>query len=324
MIKVGIIGGTGYTAGELIRLLLDHPQAEIDFVYSTTKAGQPLHAAHQDLIGTTELFFTDTVNAEVNVLFLCLGHGNSKVFLEQNRFSQNTRIIDLSNDFRLKNDQEFLGMNFSYGLPEINKSAYKNKHIANPGCFATGIQLALLPLARHGLLKNAIHVNGITGSTGAGSSLSDTSHYTWRSQNVSVYKAFTHQHLNEIKESIRQVQPSFKQPIHFIPLRGNFSRGILINAYTTFDGNIDEAYDIFENFYAVNPFVQIIHDTPHLKMVTNTNKCMIGLVKEGDQLLITTVIDNLLKGASGQAVHNMNILFGFEETAGLKLKANYH
>lgn len=324
MIKVGIVGGTGYTAGELIRLLLDHPQTEIDFVYSTTKAGKPLYAAHQDLVGVTDMFFTDTVNTHVDVLFLCLGHGNSKAFLEQYHFSENTSVIDLSSDFRLKKDREFRGMNFVYGLPEINKSTYENNHIANPGCFATGIQLALLPLAQHGILKNAIHVNGITGSTGAGSSLSDTSHYSWRSQNVSVYKAFTHQHLEEIKESVQQLQPSFNKPIHFIPIRGNFTRGILINTYTTFYGSIDEAYEIFNECYTGNPFVKVIREVPHLKMVTNTNKCVIGLVKEGDQLLVTSVIDNLLKGASGQAIHNMNILFGLEETAGLKLKANYH
>jgi len=324
MKKVGIIGGAGYTAGELIRVLLNHKKVEINFVYSTSNAGNTFSSVHQDLIGETDKEFTNKINTDVDLLFLCLGHGNSKAFLEQNKFSENTKIIDLSNDFRLKKDKTFQGNEFVYGLPELNKMAIKSaQFIANPGCFATTIQLALLPLAERGLLQNDIHVNAVTGATGAGTSLSKTTHFTWRDNNFSYYKPFVHQHLGEINQSLGQLQSSFSNAVNFMPNRGNFSRGIFATAYTKFDGTLESAQEIYKAFYNDAAFTFVTDSELHLKQVVNTNKCLIHLHKHEGKLLVSSITDNLLKGASGQAVHNMNLMFGFDEEEGLKLKATY-
>lgn len=321
MIKTGIIGGSGYTGGELIRILLNHPQAQIDFVYSTTRAGKPISSAHQDLLGLTDLQFSGEINPEVDVVFLCLGHGNSTSFLHENHFSASTKIIDLSNDFRLQADSVFNGQRFIYGLPELNKFAIQSAEaIANPGCFASAIQLALLPLAKGGLLGNEVHINAVTGSTGAGVGLSDTSHFSWRNNNVSWYKPFTHQHLGEIGESLNSYGKSVGK-LMFLPNRGNFTRGILATAYTKYSGTLDEATKLYHDFYKDAAFTHISDEELHLKQVVNTNQCHIHLHKHDDLLLVTSAIDNLLKGASGQAVQNMNLMFGFPETEGLLLKA---
>ena len=324
MIKVGIIGGAGYTAGELIRLLLHHSKTKIDFVYSTSNAGNYLYDVHQDLLGNTSLKFTSDINTNIDVLFLCLGHGNSKSFLENNSFSSTTKIIDLSNDFRLLADKNFEGKAFIYGLPELQKEAIKSaNYIANPGCFATALQLALLPLAANGLLNNDVHINAVTGATGAGTSLSKTTHFTWRDNNFSHYKAFEHQHLGEIHQTVHQLQANFNSEINFMPNRGNFSRGIFATTYTEFDGTLEEAKKIFKTYYKDAAFTFVSDESIHLKQVVNTNKCILQLEKHGNKLLITSTIDNLLKGASGQAIQNMNLMYDFEETTGLNLKANY-
>jgi len=324
MLEVGIIGGAGYTAGELIRLLLHHPETTINFVYSTSNAGNKLHKIHQDLIGSTEISFTDKINTEIDLLFLCLGHGNSTSFLENNQFSTNTKIIDLSNDFRLLADKNFDQKEFVYGLPELQKEKIKEaQYIANPGCFATALQLAILPLAAHKLLSNDIHINAVTGATGAGTSLSATTHFTWRDNNFSHYKAFNHQHLDEIHQTINQLDTNFDSQVNFMPNRGNFSRGIFATTYTKFEGNIEEAKKIYEEYYSDAAFTFVSDNDIHMKQVVNTNKCILHLAKHGNKLLITSTIDNLLKGASGQAVQNMNLMFGFKETLGLNLKANY-
>ena len=324
MIKAGIIGGAGYTAGELIRILMYHPETELTFVYSTSNTGNKISDIHQDLEGDLDLRFTDTIQANIDVLFLCLGHGNSSKFLHENKFSKATKIIDLSNDFRLENDKVFENKEFVYGLPELNKKAIKKAdYIANPGCFATAIQLAILPLASSGLIKNDIHVNATTGATGAGTNLSKTTHFTWRDNNFSSYKVFTHQHLGEINQSISQLQNNFKDEVIFIPNRGDFSRGIYVTLYTDFEGSLDEAIETYRSFYKDAVFTFISEKEIFLKQVVNTNKCLIHLHQYNGKLLITSVIDNLLKGASGQAVQNMNLMFGFEESLGLNLKANY-
>ena len=324
MIDVGIIGGAGYTAGELIRLLLNHSEARLDFVYSTSNAGNNISKVHQDLVGSTDLKFSSTINPEVDVLFLCLGHGNSKAFLETHKFSSKTKIIDLSNDFRLEKDRDFEGMHFVYGLPELQKEAIKKaNYIANPGCFATGIQLAILPLAAQNLLRSDVHVNAVTGSTGAGTSLSDTTHFSWRDNNFSHYKAFTHQHLGEINERLHALQKNVPSEVILITNRGNFSRGIFATAYTDFDGSLEEAKNLYKAYYKEAVFTIVSDEEIHLKQVVNTNKCMLHLEKHNNKLLITSIVDNLLKGASGQAIQNMNLMFGFEETEGLLLKANY-
>ena len=321
MIKAGIIGGSGYTGGELIRILLNHPQVEIDFVFSTTRAGKAVSSAHPDLLGTTDLNFTGSANPNVDVVFLCLGHGNSTKFLNENYFSENTKIIDLSNDFRLQEDATLNGKHFIYGLPELNKTEIQEaNYIANPGCFATAIQLGLLPLAKASLLDTAIHVNAVTGSTGAGVSPSGTTHFSWRNNNASWYKPFTHQHLGEINESLKSLQEDTGE-LFFLPNRGNFTRGILATAYTHFEGSLAEAIRLYKDFYAEAEFTQIAEEPIHLKQVVNTNQCHIHLHKHEGVLLITSAIDNLLKGASGQAVQNMNLIYGFEEREGLNLKA---
>lgn len=324
MIKVGIIGGAGYTAGELIRLVINHPKIELDFVFSTSNAGNKIIDIHQDLIGEIDLNFTDKINKNIGVLFLCLGHGNSTKFLQKNKFSKNTKIIDLSNDFRLENDKTFEGNNFVYGLPELNKKAIKTtSYLANPGCFATAIQLAILPLADAKLLVDDVHVNAVTGATGAGTSFSKTTHFTWRDNNFSSYKTFTHQHLGEINQNIKLLQNNFNNEVIFIPNRGNFSRGIFVTTYTKFKGTIEDAKKMYKEFYKDAAFTFVSDNELHLKQVVNTNKCLIHLQKHNEKLLITSIIDNLLKGASGQAIQNLNLMFGFDETEGLNLKANY-
>ncbi|MDT0644766.1 N-acetyl-gamma-glutamyl-phosphate reductase [Zunongwangia sp. F363] len=320
MISAGIIGGAGYTAGELIRILLRHPEVNINFVYSTSQPGKPVAAVHQDLLGETDLQFSGEIDKDIDVVFLCLGHGNSVKFLSEHQFSEETKIVDLSTDYRMADGKH----SFVYGLPEFKKEEIKKADfIANPGCFATAISLAILPLAKAKLTKDEWHVNAVTGATGAGTSLSPTTHFTWRDNNFSAYKAFEHQHLNEIGQSLNLLQPGFSTQINFIPNRGNFSRGIHATAYTKFSGSLEEAKDLYMEAYKDAAFTFLVEEELHLKQVVNTNKCLLKLQKFGDKLLITSIIDNLLKGASGQAVQNMNLMFGIEETAGLKLKANY-
>ncbi|PAU93598.1 N-acetyl-gamma-glutamyl-phosphate reductase [Aliifodinibius salipaludis] len=324
MINAGIVGGSGYTAGELIRLLLHHPETEIDFIFSTSRAGKPVTSVHQDLLGDTNLTFSSEINPEVDVLFLCTGHGNSTEVLQAYTLSGRTKIIDLSRDFRLSDSNILNARKFVYGLPELQKDMIASaENIANPGCFATAIQLALLPLAYASKLENDIHIHGITGATGAGSSLSETTHFSWRSNNVSIYKALSHQHIGEVEQSLKQLSPSFKSKLNFIPVRGNFSRGIFISAYTQSGLSLEKAQSLFEKFYADTPFVQLSDQSLHLKQVANTNKCLLYLHKKDGKLLITSIIDNLLKGASGQALQNMNLMFGLDESDGLQLKATY-
>jgi N-acetyl-gamma-glutamyl-phosphate reductase len=315
-ISVGIVGGAGYTGGELLRLLLNHPMAEVVFVHSKSQAGKPVYTTHTDLLGETDLHFTDQLKKDVYVVFLCMGHGESVKFLAENTFDETTCIIDLSQDFRNESNE------FVYGLTEMNRTRIKSANkIANPGCFATAIQLALLPLANAGQLHDDVHVSAVTGSTGAGQSLSETSHFSWRSSNISVYKAFTHQHLKEIRQSLTQLQPDFGQKIRFIPYRGNFTRGILASCYLSSDLSLEEARQLYADFYASHPFTHVSPVPVDIKQVVNTNKCLLHVEKHDDQLLITSVIDNLGKGASGQAIQNMNLLFGLEEKTGLELKA---
>ncbi len=321
MKSVGIIGGSGYTGGELIRLVIHHPALKLDFVYSTTRAGKAVTTAHPDLLGSLNLNFTDTVNPEIDLLYLCLGHGNSRAFLENYSFSEKTIIIDLGNDFRLHKDREFGGKQFVYGLPELQREEIeKATAIANPGCFATAIQLALLPLAKNNLIKDAVHVNATTGSTGAGVGLSATSHFSWRNNNLSWYKPFTHQHLGEIHQSLQQLKAPSK--LFFMPQRGDFTRGIFATAYTPFEGSLEEAKALYQKYYASHPFTQISDEEISLKSVVNTNFCFLHLHKYENTLLITSVIDNLVKGASGQAIQNTNILMGWEENLGIQLKAS--
>lgn len=322
MIKAGIVGGTGYTAGELIRLLIFHPDVSISFVYSTSMPGEPITSVHKDLVGDTELQFSGEVSTDIDVLFLCMGHGNSGTFLDENPIPKRVNVIDLSRDFRLAKTSVYENRTFAYGLPELNKGAISNSaNIANPGCYATAIQLALLPLANEALLQNEVHVHGITGSTGAGQSPQDTTHFSWRNNNVSIYKAFSHQHLDEIKQSLRSLQSSFDLPINFLPVRGNFSRGIFTTAYLDADLSVDEARSLYHDFYSSAPFTHVSSDPVDLKQAVGTNKCILHLQKNDGKLLITSIIDNLLKGASGQAVQNMNLMFGLDETTGLNLKS---
>jgi len=327
-IKAGIIGGAGYTGGEMLRILVNHPQVEIAFVNSSSNAGNLISDVHTDLFGDTDLRFTDQIPQNIDVLFLCVGHGDAKKFLEANPIDEKVKIIDLSQDFRLSQNSKFkiqnLSRAFIYGLPELNKDKIASaQNIANPGCFATCIQLGLLPLAAKGLLQNEVHINATTGSTGAGQSLSKTSHFSWRNNNLSIYKAFEHQHLNEIGESLTQLQGEVKEALNFIPQRGDFARGILAAMYVESDLTEEEAYELYESYYANHAFTHVSRKNIDLKQVVNTNKCLVHLEKHGNKLFIISIIDNLLKGASGQAVQNMNLMFGLEETAGLKLKAAY-
>lgn len=321
MIRAGIIGGAGYTAGELLRLLINHPDVEVAWVHSSSNAGNPVTDIHQGLIGETFLRFSDTTPwEEIDVVFFCTPHGQSRTFIKENDIPADVKIIDLSNDFRLRDDDP--ANDFVYGLPELNRKPMVRgaKHVANPGCFATAIQLALLPLAKNGLIKSDIHVTAITGSTGAGVKPSATSHYSWRNDNVSVYKPFRHQHLAEIVQTMRELQPDFDAEINFVPVRGCFSRGIMAIVYLDIDEDLDTIRQLYEEAYSDHSFTFITDKQPDLKDVVNTNKCVIHLEKIDGKLLITSVIDNLLKGASGTAVHNMNLLFGLSERTGLHLK----
>lgn len=318
-IKAGIIGGAGYTGGETIRLLLNHPYAELSFVHSRSNAGNPLYSAHPDLLGETSLTFTNTIGRDVDVIFLCLGHGESKKFLQDNPIDINVKIIDLSQDFRL--GDTLPGREFVYGLPEVNRETIrKAKNIANPGCFASAIELGLAPLAKAGILKET-YTTGITGSTGAGQKLQETTHFTWRANNISAYKTLTHQHLKEINSILKQLQPTFSAGVNFIPWRGDFARGIYVSSCVTVTESFDQIKKLYKDFYDGHPFTFVADDQVDLKQVVNTNKCLISLEKENDKLVIHSVIDNLLKGASGQAVQNMNLMCGLEEEAGLKLKS---
>ena len=318
MINVGIIGGAGYTAGQLIRHLLIHPDVEISFVNSTSNAGNKITDVHSDLYGETDLVFTDELPfSDIDVLFFCTAHGDSKKFMDSHEVPSSLKIIDLSTDFRLESPEH----DFVYGLPELNRRKIcAAKHIANPGCFATCIQLGVLPLAKHLMLNSELHVNAITGSTGAGVKPSGTSHFSWRNDNISIYKPFEHQHLAEIKQSLSSLQNSFRSAINFIPVRGNFSRGIFATTYIDCKIDLSEIKRIYEEYYNDHSFTFVIDKNPDLKQVVNTNKCLIHLEKHHDKLLIVSMIDNLLKGASGQAVHNMNLIFGLEESVGLHLK----
>ena len=322
-IKAGIVGGAGYTGGELLRLLLNHPQTDIVFINSASNAGNAVSKIHADLIGETDLLFTADLSNEIDVLFLCVGHGDAAKFLAANHIDDKIKIIDLSQDFRLLNKAAVGNRTFVYGLPELNKEAIRSAtNIANPGCFATAIQLGLLPLAKAGLL-NEVYTTGITGSTGAGQGLSATSHFSWRANNIQAYKTLEHQHLGEIGQSLLQLQNDSDIDISFTPWRGDFTRGIFISSTLKCDLSIEELAGLFETFYAAHPFVIISKAPIFLKQVVNTNKCVIQLEKKASKLVVHSTIDNLLKGASGQAVQNMNLLFGMDETIGLKLKASF-
>ena len=322
-VKVGIIGGAGYTGGELIRLLIHHPGVSVSFIHSRSNAGKPVHTVHQDLLGDTDVKFSGDLNDDMDVLFLCLGHGESKKFLTENKISEKIKIIDLANDFRLSQSSKLETRSFIYGLPELNKDKIKKaNNVANPGCFATTIQLGLLPLAKAGLLKD-VYTTGITGSTGAGQSLTNTSHFSWRENNIQAYKTLTHQHLGEIGESLKQLQPAGDIHVNFVPWRGDFTRGIFISSQLPCDLSLIELNKLYQDFYAGHAFTHITNEPVFLKQAINTNKCIIQLEQVGSQLVVHSVADNLLKGASGQAVQNMNLMFGLDETAGLKLKANY-
>ncbi|WP_247232764.1 N-acetyl-gamma-glutamyl-phosphate reductase [Telluribacter sp. SYSU D00476] len=321
-VHIGIIGAAGYTGGELLRILINHPQATIAFAHSKSQAGKPVHATHTDLIGDTDLVFSgEEISAllgqeGLDVIFLCSGHGESKKFLAEYTVPDSVRIIDLSTDFRDESE------GFVYGLPELQRDTIQQAtRIANPGCFATSIELALLPLAHAGLLKEAVHVSAITGSTGAGQALSTTTHFSWRNNNMSIYKAFTHQHLKEIRMSLTKLQEGFGEAINFIPYRGDFTRGIMANVYMPYEGSLEEALELYRSYYASHPFTHVSVAAIDLKQVVNTNKGLLHVEKHDGQLLITSAIDNLTKGASGQAVQNMNLLFGLPEDAGLRLKA---
>ena len=321
MIKAGIIGGAGYTAGELIRLLINHPDVQLMWVNSSSNAGNPVASVHQGLIGETDLVFTDqTPFDEINVLFFCTPHGQTRTFLESHSVPDDLRIIDLSTDYRHQDGTH----DFVYGLPELNRKAIVRgaKHIANPGCFATAIQLALLPLAKNLLLNKDVHVFAITGSTGAGVKPAPTSHFSWRNDNISIYKPFRHQHLDEIRQSLSQLQNSFASEIDFIPVRGCFSRGIFATLYLDCPVELSEIRRLYDDYYSDHNFTFVTDKMPDIKDVVNTNKCLLHLEKEGNKLIIVSVIDNLLKGASGTAVHNMNLLFGLHERTGLCLKGS--
>jgi N-acetyl-gamma-glutamyl-phosphate reductase len=322
-INIGIIGGAGYTGGELIRIILNHPNVNIDFVHSKSNAGNLLSSVHADLVGETAMAFAGELNDNIDVLFLCVGHGEARKFLEENKIADKIKVIDLSQDFRLQQKSSFNNRQFVYGLPELNKEKIKvASNIANPGCFATTIQLGLLPLAQAGLLDE-VHTTGITGSTGAGQSQTTTSHFSWRANNIQAYKTLTHQHLNEISESLKQLSSGKAVDINFIPWRGDFTRGIFISSQLTCNWPLDKLVKLYEDYYAGHPFTVLSQQEIFLKQVVNTNKCIIQLEKVGTKLVVHSTTDNLLKGASGQAVQNMNLMMGLEEKAGLNLKANY-
>ncbi len=329
-INVGIAGGAGYTGGELLRILVHHPEVHISFVHSSSNAGKPVVAVHSDLVGDTDLVFTNTFLDNIDVLFLCLGHGEAKKLLAEQTIAASVSIIDLSQDFRLTQNAVIADRTFVYGLPELNREKITTaKNIANPGCFATAIQLALLPLAKSGLLQD-IYTTGITGSTGAGQSLSATSHFSWRANNIQAYKTLDHQHVFEIVQSLNVLQAdaplstSGEGPgLHFVPWRGDFTRGIYTSSVIDCSLPIEAVQEMYASYYAAHPFV-VVSETPiHLKQVVNTNKCILQIEKQGNKLIVHSAIDNLIKGASGQAVQNMNLLFGLDETTGLLFKANF-
>ncbi len=329
-INAGIIGGAGYTGGETLRLLLNHPDVRIAFVNSSSNAGNPVSRVHTDLIGETDLIFSNDLSSiaqeGLDVLFLCVGHGEAKKFLSEHPVADSIRIIDLSQDFRLAPASESGNRKFVYGLPELNLNSIRNaRNIANPGCFATAIQLGLLPLAEAGLLGGEVFTTGITGSTGAGQGLSATSHFSWRAGNIQAYKSLNHQHLGEITQSLNQLTPAGKTkhtPLHFVPWRGDFTRGIYVSSVTDCPADIESIRELYRKFYQPHPFTRVSDTMIDLKQVVNTNKCLIYPEKQGSKLIVHSAIDNLLKGASGQAVQNMNLLFNLEESSGLKLKAS--
>lgn len=322
-VNIGIVGGAGYTGGELLRVLLRHPNAHIAFVHSTSSAGELVSKVHADLLGDTELKFTNTLDQNIDVLFLCVGHGDANKFLTANEIKASIKIIDLSQDFRLAASATIGDRNFIYGLPELQREAIKSaNNIANPGCFATAIQLGLLPLAAKGLLKE-VYTTGITGSTGAGQGLSNTSHFSWRANNIQAYKTLQHQHLNEIVQSLAQLQGNQNAEVNFVPWRGDFTRGIFVTSIISSDLSLEALYDLYNAFYEGQAFTHVSKNNIDLKQVVNTNKCLIQIEKQGNKIAIHSVVDNLLKGAVGQAVQNMNLIFGIEEGAGLQLKANY-
>ena len=333
-IRVGIIGSAGYTGGELLRILIFHPNVEIVFANSASNAGNKLYDVHNDLFGDTELEFSSDFHSNIDVLFLCVGHGDARKFLEANPIDTGVKIIDLSQDYRWRANTSYKGQEFVYGLPELNRETIKTaQYIANPGCFATNIQLALLPLASKGLLPDQIHINATTGSTGAGQRPGATTHFSWRNNNLSAYKSFEHQHLQEISESLNQLQDGFlphsdkslleraAEKINFVPQRGDFTRGIFSSIYVDSDLTEEGAYELYNSYYASHPFTSVSKANIDLKQVVNTNKSIIHLEKHGNKLLILNATDNLLKGASGQAVQNMNLMFGLDERAGLNLKS---
>src|SRR5476651_2719772 len=321
-IRAGIIGGAGYTGGEMLRILVNHPNVDTAFVNSSSNAGNFVYDVHTDLFGDTDLKFTGELSTDIDVLFLCVGHGDAKKFLEANAIPDTVKIIDLSQDFRLTQNSKLGTKNFIYGLPELNRDAIKSaQNIANPGCFATCLQLGLLPLANKQLLNREVHITATTGSTGAGQKATATTHFTWRNDNLSVYKAFDHQHLNEIGESLTQLQTTGVGALNFVPYRGDYTRGIIASMYTESDLTEEDALKLYSDYYASHPFTHVTNRNIDLKQVVNTNKCFIQVKKIDGKLFIVSIIDNLTKGASGQAIQNMNLMFGLDETAGLKLKA---
>jgi N-acetyl-gamma-glutamyl-phosphate reductase len=319
-IKIGIIGGAGYTGGELIRLLVNHPGVTLSYIHSRSNAGKPVSSVHHDLVGDIDLIFSGQLSNDVDALFLCVGHGEAKKFLEANEVPAHIKIIDLSQDFRLDSNSNFQSRKFIYGLPELNKDKITTaQNIANPGCFATAIQLGLLPLAAAGIL-NEVHSTGITGSTGAGQGLSSTSHFSWRANNIQAYKTLTHQHLKEINQSLDQLGAQAPE-INFVPWRGDFTRGIFISSMINCQWDYQQLFDLYQDFYKDQSFTIVSRQEISLKQVVNTNKCIIQLEKVGTKLVVHSAIDNLLKGASGQAVQNFNLMFGMNEKEGLALKA---
>jgi N-acetyl-gamma-glutamyl-phosphate reductase len=322
-VNIGIVGGAGYTGGELLRVLLRHPNAHISFVHSTSSAGELVSKVHADLLGDTPLKFTSTLDQHIDVLFLCVGHGDANNFLIDNEIKASIKIIDLSQDFRLAGSASIGDRNFVYGLPELQREVIKSAtNIANPGCFATAIQLGLLPLAAKGLLKE-VYTTGITGSTGAGQGLSNTSHFSWRANNIQAYKTLQHQHLNEIVQSLAQLQGNQNAEVNFVPWRGDFTSGIFVTSVVSADISLDALYDLYNTYYDGHTFTHVSKSNIDLKQVVNTNKCLIHIEQQGNKIAIHSVVDNLLKGAVGQAVQNMNLIFGIDEAAGLQLKANY-
>jgi N-acetyl-gamma-glutamyl-phosphate reductase len=325
-IRIGITGGAGYTGGEMIRILLNHPQAELVFVQSKSNAGQPLSSVHQDLAGDTDMLFSESLSQDIQVLFLCVGHGEARKFLQENTLHPDIRLIDLSQDFRLASNNRVTAVSnkFVYGLPEMNRTKIKTaQNVANPGCFASAIGLGLLPLAEKKWLTE-IYTTGITGSTGAGQSLNATSHFSWRANNIQAYKTLTHQHLAEVNQSLNEYQPGLGSgKLHFVPWRGDFTRGIFVSSQIKIEESLQNITKIYKEYYASHPFTVLSESPVFLKQVVNTNKCIIQLEKQDDVLVVHSTIDNLLKGASGQAVQNMNLMFDLDESAGLKFKANY-